>query len=278
VTPVRIAHLGPRATNTEAAATRYDPDAELLPTSSVATAVQAVEAGDADLAMVAAENAIDGAVRETLDQLVRPDLELSITAELVLPIRHVLVGAHGIEPSAAERVYSHPQALAQCREHLLALAPDAQHVAALSTTAGIEAAIAEVGALGVGPPIAAEFYGGEVYADDIGDVPHNVTRFVVLGAQDHAPTGDDKTSLAFTTEHDRSGSLVEVLDLFSSRSVNLTHIESRPTREQLGTYVFLVDVQGHRSDVGVAEALHAAREVTSWFRVLGSYPRWTAEA
>jgi prephenate dehydratase len=84
--------------------------------------------------------------------------------------------------------------------------------------------------------------------------------------------------LAFTTEHDRSGSLVEVLDLFSSRSVNLTHIESRPTREQLGTYVFLVDIQGHRSDVGVAEALHAARKVTSWFRVLGSYPRWTAEA
>ena len=278
MSPQRIAHLGPRATNTEAAAVRFDPEAELLPVANVAAAVREVEAGAADLAMVAAENSIDGAVRETLDQLMRSDLDLMINAELVLPIRHVLVGAPGIDPRAAERVYSHPQALAQCREHLRTLAPNAEHVAALSTTAGIEAAIAEVGALGVGPPIAAEFYGGEVYADDIGDVPHNVTRFLVLGAEDHGPTGDDKTSLAFTTEHDRSGSLVEVLELFSSREVNLTHIESRPTREQLGTYVFLVDVQGHRTDRGVAEALQAAREVTSWFRVLGSYPRWTAEA
>ncbi len=278
MSPQRIAHLGPRATNTEAAAVRFDPEAELLPVANVAAAVREVEAGAADLAMVAAENSIDGAVRETLDQLMRSDLDLMINAELVLPIRHVLVGAPGIDPRAAERVYSHPQALAQCREHLRTLAPNAEHVAALSTTAGIEAAIAEVGALGVGPPIAAEFYGGEVYADDIGDVPHNVSRFLVLGAEDHGPTGDDKTSLAFTTEHDRSGSLVEVLELFSSREVNLTHIESRPTREQLGTYVFLVDVQGHRTDRGVAEALQAAREVTSWFRVLGSYPRWTAEA
>ena len=228
MSPQRIAHLGPRATNTEAAAVRFDPAAELLPVANVAAAVREVEAGAADLAMVAAENAIDGAVRETLDQLMRSDLDLMINAELVLPIRHVLVGAPGIDPRVAERVYSHPQALAQCREHLRTLAPDAEHVAALSTTAGIEAAIAEVGALGVGPPIAADFYGGEVYADDIGDVPHNVTRFLVLGAEDHGSTGDDKTSLAFTTEHDRSGSLVEVLELFSSRKVNLTHIESRP--------------------------------------------------
>ncbi|MDX1385900.1 MAG: prephenate dehydratase [Thermoanaerobaculia bacterium] len=274
----RIAHLGPRATNTEAAAIRYDPDAELLPVASVAAAVAAVEGGEADLAMVAAENAIDGAVRETLDQLLRPDLELAIRGELVLPIRHVLVGAPGIDPAAAERVYSHPQALAQCREHLRRLAPNAEHVASLSTTAGIAAAIEEVGSLGVGPPIAAEDCGGEIYADDISDIPQNVTRFLVLGAEDHAPTGDDKTSLAFTTEADRAGSLVEVLQLFSSRAVNMTHIESRPTREQLGTYVFLVDIQGHRADTGIAEALEAARAVTSWFRVLGSSPRWTAEA
>ena len=180
MSPQRIAHLGPRATNTEAAAVRFDPEAELIPVANVAAAVQAVERGDADLAMVAAENAIDGAVRETLDQLVRSDLELRVTGELVLPIRHVLVGAPGIDPRAAERVYSHPQALAQCREHLRELAPHAAHVAALSTTAGIEAAIAEVGALGVGPPIAAEFYGGEVYAEDIGE--HPAQRHALPGA------------------------------------------------------------------------------------------------
>jgi prephenate dehydratase len=274
----RLSHLGPRGTYTEAAAILAAPDAERLPMPTVAAAVQAVERGEADAAVCAIENSIEGTVPETLDQLLRPDFALAIRGEVVLPIQHALVGAHGIDPSAARVVYSHPQALAQCRRRLAELAPLAQPTAALSTASAIEAAIAEPGTLAVGNEHAAALYGARVYASDIGDEPGNQTRFVVIGHDDHEPTGDDKTSIAFTTQHDRPGSLVEVLLYFARRGINMTHVESRPTRRQLGTYVFLVDVQGHRADHDLAEALQDVERATYWLRVLGSYPRFPAAA
>jgi prephenate dehydratase len=271
----RLAHLGPRGTNTEAAAVAYDPAAELLPVASVLAAAQAVQDGAADAAVCAIENSIEGSVRETVDLLLREDTALQIRGETVLPIRHALVAAAGIEPAAATVVYSHPQALAQCRGHLAQLAPNAEPVAALSTAAAIESALAEPGALAVSTALAASIYGAEVYADDIADEGGNETRFVVLAAQDHAPTGDDKTSLAFTTAHDRPGTLVTVLQELAERGLNLTHVESRPTRRALGTYIFLLDLQGHRSDPAVVDALAAVEAHTLWLRILGSYPRWT---
>ena len=135
--------------------------------------------------------------------------------------------------------------------------------------------MAEPGTLAVGNELAAKLYGATIYAEDIADEPGNETRFVVLAREDAPPTGDDKTSFAFTTHHDRPGSLVEVLALFSSRGLNLTRVESRPTRHALGTYVFLVDVLGHRTDPLLAEALTALQEAALWLRILGSYPRWT---
>lgn len=270
---LRLAHLGPRGTNTEAAAIAYDSTAELLPLPTVAAAIEAVERDEASAAVCAVENSLEGSVRETVDQLVRPDATLVIRGELVLPIRHALVGAAGMKPADATVVYSHPQALAQCRGHLEELAPNARPVAALSTSSAIEDALREPGALAVGNALAAELYGGTIYQADISDEPGNETRFVVLAPEDHARTGDDKTSLAFTTHHDRPGSLVEVLNVFASRSINLTHVESRPTRRALGTYVFLLDFQGHRQDALVMEALREVERLTLWLRVLGSYPR-----
>lgn len=270
----RLAHLGPRGTYTEAAAIAYEPSAELVPCASVLAAIAAVRAGTAEAAVCAIENSIEGGVTETLDQLLQEDFALRIAAEVVLPIRHALVGAPGLDVRAAQVVYSHPQALAQCRRRLAELAPAARPVAALSTAAAIESALEEHGALAVGNALAADLYGATVYEDDIADAPGNETRFVVLGARDAAATGDDKTSIAFTTHHDRPGSLVEVLRAFSERGINLTHIESRPTRRQLGTYVFLVDVQGHRSEPALAEALEQVARETLWLRVFGSYPRW----
>ena len=271
----RIAHLGPRGTYTEAAAIAYDPGAEFIPTLTVAAAVAAVEGGEADAAACAIENSIEGGVIDTLDQLLRDDMSLLICGEVVLPIRHALAGAPGIDPSLAKVVYSHPQALAQCRRRLSEFAPDATPVAALSTVAAIESAMAERGALAVANALAAKLHGAQVYADDIGDELDNETRFVVLAAEDREPTGDDKTSMAFTTHHDRPGSLVEVLSHLSARGLNMTHIESRPTRRQLGTYIFLADIQGHRADTDLAEALVELEAATLWLRVLGSYPRWT---
>ncbi len=272
----RVAHLGPRGTYTEAAAMLAAPGATCLPTATVAAAVAAVEQGAADAAVCAIENSIEGTVPDTLDQLLRPDFALAVRGEVVLPIRHALVGAAGIDLAAATVVYSHPQALAQCRRHLAELAPRAQPTAALSTAAAIEAAIAEPGTLAVGNEHAAALYGAQLYAQDIGDEPGNETRFVLIARTDHEPTGDDKTSLAFTTQHDRPGSLVEVLLYFARRGINMTRVESRPTRRQLGTYVFFVDVQGHRTDRELAEALQEVEQATYWLRVLGSYPRFVS--
>lgn len=271
---MRLAHLGPRGTYTEAAAIAHDPTADLVPCSSVAAAIQAVRDRAADAAVCAIENSIEGGVTETLDQLLQEDFALRIRAEVVLPIRHALVGPAGLNPREAQVIYSHPQALAQCRQRLAVLAPSARPVAALSTAAAIESALQEPRTLAVSNALAAALYGATVYADDIADAPGNETRFVVVSATDAAPTGDDKTSIAFTTHHDRPGSLVEVLRTFSERGINLTHIESRPTRRQLGTYVFLVDVQGHRTDPALAEALQAVERETLWLRVFGSYPHW----
>ena len=272
---MRISHLGPTGTYTEAASRRFDPTADLLPVATVSAAIQAVRDGQADAAVCAMENSIEGSVSiETMDILIGPEFELRVCGEVVVAIQHHLVGAPGINAAAATKVYSHPQGLAQCRQRLHELAPNAQPVAALSTAGAVEASIKEPGALAVGSEYAAELYGASIYARDIGDERDNETRFVVLAKEDAAPTGDDKTSLAFTVAADRPGSLVEVLQLFAQHGINLTRIESRPTRRQLGTYVFFCDVQGHRSDAIVRGVLEETAQITQWLRVLGSYPRW----
>lgn len=272
---MRLAHLGPAGTNTEAAALDYDPTADLLPVATVAEAVEAVTRGEADGAVCAIENSLGGSVADTMAVLERGDPELMISGEIVIPIRHALVGPAGLDLNDVRIVYSHPQALAQCREHLQKLVPGAQPMAALSTAAAIEAAAAERGALAISTALAAELYSAQIYDPDIGDQPNNQTRFIVLTPEDSERTGDDKTSLVFTMAHDRPGSLVEVLQPFADRGINMTKIESRPTGKQLGTYYFFVDVQGHRIDPEIAVAIDEARPHTQWLHVLGSYPRWT---
>ena len=272
---MRLAHLGPSGTYTEAAAIATDTSAELVPVATVAAAVEAVERGEADAAVCAIENALEGPVAETLAILQREDPTLMIAAEIVIAIRHALVGPPGLNPADVGIVYSHPQALAQCRQHLAEIVPRAQPVAALSTAAAIEAAASESNALAIGNARAAELYSAQIYDADISDQPNNQTRFIVLTAEDGERTGDDKTSLVFTMAHDRPGSLVEVLQPFADRTINMTKIESRPTGLQLGTYYFFVDVQGHRSDPEIAAAIEEARPHTLWLHVLGSYPRWT---
>lgn len=274
---MRLSYLGPRGTYTEAAALLFDAAADLTPHPTVASAVAAVRDGSADAAVCAMENSIEGSVSiETTDLLLDPATGMHVYGEVVLPIQHMLVGAPGLDLTKATTVYSHPNALGQCRQHLAQLAPNAKPVAALSTTAAIEASLAQPGTLAIGGERAASIYGAHIYARNIGDESGNATRFVVLAREDHAPTGDDKTSLAFTTAHDRPGSLVEVLHRFASRGINLTRIESRPTRRQLGTYIFWVDIQGHRTDPDLAEALAEVQAIASWLVVLGSYPRWAA--
>ncbi|MCK9487352.1 MAG: prephenate dehydratase [Dehalococcoidia bacterium] len=283
---MRVAHLGPRGTYTEVAALLWRPDADLAPLPSVPAAIDAVIRGEADAAVCAMENSIEGTASiETLDLLIGPDFPLRVCGEVVVPVQHMLVGGPGTDAGAATRVYSHPSALLQCRQSLGRLAPQATPVAALSTAGAIESAMAEPGTLAIGNERSAEIYGATILARDIGDERGNETRFVALAALaapagrvtgEAPPSGDDKTSLAFTTQHDRPGSLVEILGLFAARGINMTRIESRPTRRQLGTYVFFLDVQGHQQDAPLAEALAEAEAVAHWVRVLGSYPRWVS--
>jgi prephenate dehydratase len=269
---VRLAHLGPAGTFGEMAAISFAPDAELIARPSHASVVTAVSERSAAAGVLAIENSLEGSVTETLDLLIH-ETDLAICAEVSLAIEHCLLARPGTSRRAVNVVYSHPQALAQCRQYLDRVLPAARVEAAVSTVAGVERALAEPGTAAIGSRRAAEILQAEVIDAQIQDRAQNVTRFVVVAPTDPPATGCDKTSLAFKTEHDRPGTLVDVLTEFSGRGINLTKIESRPTKDQLGVYVFLIDLEGHRADPIVASALAGVRERTSWLKVLGSYPR-----
>jgi prephenate dehydratase len=191
----------------------------------------------------------------------------------VIPIDHYLVAAPGVAAESVEVIYSHPQALAQCREFLATRLPNAEVLASLSTAAAVE------DMLGRGPRAAAiatrraaELHGCVVIAEGIEDIESNMTRFVVLAPTDHPRTGADKTSACFSFDEDAPGMLHGVLAEFANRGINLAKIESRPTRQSLGRYIFLIDFEGHRQDAAVREVLARIEEQVSMLKIFGSYP------
>ena len=270
----RLAFLGPRGTFSEEAALRYDPDGQLVPFVSISAVAAAIGSGMADEGVVPIENSLEGPVTETLDILIHSS-ELSVRSEVVLPIEHLLLARAGAKASDIKIIASMPQALAQCRQFIGQRFPKATLEAALSTAAAVEEMMGRDNAAAIGNRRAAELYGAEVLAQGIQDRTTNLTRFVILADEDHPPTGDDKTSLAFAfAVEDRPGLLVAALEEFSSRDINLSKIESRPSKERLGVYIFLADLDGHRTEQPLAESLERVREKSSFFRVLGSYPRY----
>lgn len=273
----RLAYLGPPGTFSEEAALLHDAQARLLPFASVAAVAAAVDSGMADEGVVAIENSLEGSVNDTLDVLIH-ESGLSICRELVLPIEHCLLAAPGASSGDVKVIYSHPQALGQCRRFLERCFPRAQVEASLSTAAAVEDMLSHEGTAAIATRRAAEIYGAQVLAHSIQDNPSNKTRFVVLAPHDYPPSGQDKTSMAFSVVHDRPGTLVGVLHEFSDRQINLTKIESRPSKEELGVYIFLLDMDGHRTDPAVAEALERVREQAFFFKVFGSYPRYVSPA
>lgn len=273
----RLAYLGPPGTFSEEAALRYAAAAELVPCPTEKAAVLAVESGDAEQAVLPIENTLEGSVTRTVDILVH-DTALRIFAELVLPIEMCLIGKPGAEPDDVQVIYSKPEALSQVRYYIERRFPGARQDASLSTAAAVEEMLATEHAVAIGPARAAELYGAQLLERGIEDHAHNQTRFVVVAAKDHGSTGADKTSIAFAVAHDKPGSLVDVLHEFSDRAINLTKIESRPSREELGIYIFLIDLEGHRSDAAVGEALAAVERKATFFRLLGSYPRGDAQS
>lgn len=269
----RLAYLGPPGTWGELAAMKFDPGAELLPFPSHAAVAVAVESGMADAGVVAIENLINGSVQETLDILIH-ETTLQIQAELLLPIEHNLVAQPGTRADQVKVIFSHPQALGQCRKFLERCFPKAQAEAALSTTEAVQLAMLRNGdAAAIATERAAQLEGAEIIARHIQDSDSNVTRFLMLGRGHRAPSGRDRTSIAFTFAEDRPGALASVLVAFAEAGINCTKIESRPTKATFGEYVFLIDFEGHQDDPKGGAVLDKIRPLCAELKVFGSYPR-----
>ena len=273
----KLAYLGPPGTFTEEAllALRDERDAELVPMATVPDVVRAVELGDADAGLVPIENSIEGSVNVTLDALAFGDDRIKIQAEVIRRIRHALLGVKGALPDRITDVVSHPHATAQCREYIARALHKANVHAANSTAEAAQdvAARGDDGWAAIGTPLAAELYGLVVLAADIEDRSENASRFVLLGTTRPKPTGSDKTSVVCFIEKDRPGSLLAILHEFSDRQINLTKLESRPTKERLGEYCFFIDMEGHADEPPVQYAIESLRTKILEVKVLGSYPR-----
>ncbi len=274
--PTRFVYLGPETTFAEQAL-RTLPEAErgtCVPARSVPEALDAVRAGEADAALVPLENSVGGQVGVSLDELVA-GTPLIITREIVLPVQFVLVAREDRPLGQLARLAAHPQASAQCRGWLHRNLPDATIVDVLSNGAAAAGAAAGEFDAALCAPIGAVRYGLAVLAKDVADHADGMTRFALVArpGPPPEPTGDDVTTLAVTIDHDRAGALLAVLTELAVRGVNLTRIESRPTGERLGRYVFFLDCEGHVAEARLGEALQGLRRVCSQVRFLGSYPR-----
>ncbi|HVA03004.1 MAG TPA: prephenate dehydratase [Acidimicrobiales bacterium] len=271
-----ISFLGPAGTFTEEALfTQPDyASADLVPAATLTEALEAVGSGRASLAFVPIENSIEGAVNATVDSLVF-EVDLLIQREVVLDIHLHLAAQPGTALGDITRVLSIPVASAQCRRYLSAQLPKAEIVATNSTAEAARIISSEKypGSAALAPRLAAELYGLEVIAQSVEDHSDNQTRFVAL-ARDGlpAPTGHDKTSIVCFQREDRPGSLHGILSEFAARSINLTKLESRPSKRGLGNYCFLIDLEGHLVDEVVADCLRVLHAELAGVKFLGSYP------
>jgi prephenate dehydratase len=274
----RIAYLGPRGTFCEAALLAMPglQDAEHVSAVTVQAAIDAVREAEVDSAMIPIENSVEGSVSVTLDELANGK-RLVIVDEVALPVRFTLMARPGTTMADVRSVGSHPHALAQVRRYLAAELPGVTAIPATSNAAAAEALWLEPAPFdaAIAPRLAAERYGLDVLADNIGDTEEATTRFVLvrLPGAIPAPTGADKTTLSLYMKQDEPGALLAILTEFAVRGVNLTRIESRPTKKVLGDYFFSVDIEGHVDDARVSEALMGLHRVCLDVRFLGSYPR-----
>jgi chorismate mutase/prephenate dehydratase len=268
--PLRVAYLGPEGTFTQLAARQlFGLQARYRDSATIDGVFEMISAGEATYGVVPFENSTEGPVNTTSDALLEGDL--TIRQELVLPVSHCLL-SRAPSISQVTTVYSHPQALAQCRLWIAKHVPRAQVVQTASTTAAAREALGDDRAAAIGAALAAELHGLPVLRANIQDRPENATRFVVLAREDAPPSGSDRTTIAFGVA-DKRGALRRVLSVLEDAGVNLTRIQSRPDRKRAWHYLFLVDVEGHRQDANVAGALRAIRKCTDFAKVIGSYPR-----
>jgi chorismate mutase/prephenate dehydratase len=267
--PLNIAFLGPEGTFTQAAAYKhFGHSVTTTPLGAIDEVFREVESGGCPYGVVPIENSTEGVVNHTLDMFMQSPLK--ICGEVEMRIHHHLLG-RGIELEKVERVYSHAQSLAQCREWLDANLPHAERVDVKSNAEAARRAAKESGAAAIAGETAAELYELEILYRNIEDQPDNTTRFLVIGRQAVAPSGQDKTSLLVSTSN-RPGSLYRLLEPLASAGVSMTRIESRPSHCVNWDYVFFFDVEGHAEETRLKAALDSLRKEAELVKVLGSYP------
>ncbi len=268
--PMRIAYLGPAATFAHSAArTRFGHAPEYVPAHSITDVFVEVQRGGADYGVVPVENSTEGAVHETLDQLV--DMEIKICSEVTIPVEENLLALGTLDD--VKIVYSHPNALAQCRGWLSRHLPGRETVAVVSTARAAEMASKDPSCAAIATALAADVYGLRILESGIQDLSNNWTRFLVIGSSSsEQPTGHDRTFLVFSIK-DRVGVLRDVMNAFSDCGVNLAMIQSRPSRKRAWDYIFFVELDGHAAEQRVRNALDVAEQHTVFMKVLGAWPR-----
>jgi chorismate mutase/prephenate dehydratase len=272
--PLLVAYLGPEATNThQAAIKKFGASVDYHGMATIADIFTAVEKGEADYGVIPIENSTEGSVRDALDQFV--DSDLKVVAQIYLEITHALISSSPLE--RIEKVYSKDQALAQCRMWLQRYLPHAQIVASASTSSAVQIAQKTPGVAAVASPIAAEFYGMPVVAPNIQDKQDNTTRFFVVGKQasGSAGGGRDMTSFLISLGDAAAahpGSLLKMLLPLAKRGINLSKIESRPSKKRPWDYFFFIDVTGHYDDPAMQEAIRQLNRFCPMVKWLGSYP------
>lgn len=267
---MKLATLGPKGTFSHEATVKYDNKAEILFAHTIRDVFEAVSADNADCGIVPVENSIAGSIGQTLDYLT--GFELKINAESILKIRHNLAGFGKI--SKIKTLYLHPQTYEQCELFIKQNLPNAEII--LTSSNGKSAEMLsksrdkENGA--IVPKIAADIYYIKILKKNVQDSSFNVTRFFVVGKEDNEKTGCDRTSIAVYPESDKPGLLYNMLGEFANRNINLTKIESRPSKGRLGDYVFYIDFEGHRTEKNVSESLKKLEGFGS-VKMLGSYSK-----
>lgn len=269
--PIKVAYLGPEGTFTQQAALKHFGDsAKSLPLAAIDEVFREVEAGAANYGVVPVENSTEGVVNHTLDSFM--DSSMRICGEVVLRIHHHLLVAGTTRQDKISRIYSHPQSFAQCRKWLDAHYPQAERVPVSSNAEAARLVKTEWHSAAIAGDMAAKLYELEKIAEKIEDRPDNSTRFLIIGNQDIPLSGDDKTSLVVAMRN-QPGALHDLLEPFHRHQIDLTRLETRPSRTGVWNYVFFIDFKGHRDQPEVAAVLEEVRLRAAEMKVLGSYPQ-----
>ncbi len=267
--PLRVGYLGPKGSFSHVAAIRhFGSSVECDDLHEIDHVFEEVQAKRCHYGLVPYENSIGGGITDTLDAFQLFDV--TVYAEALIDVSQTLLT--NCPPNEIERIYSKPQIFSQCRQWLSKHYPEAELISMASSSAAVRHTANEANAAAIGSELAGEIYGVKPLFEHIEDKPNNVTRFLIIATESALPTGEDKTSIMFVTAH-KPGALVDVLGVFRDASINLSHIDKRPSGRSNWEYTFFIDCDAHRSDENMAAAIKAAHSHCVSLKVLGSYPR-----